>query len=171
MEAFQTLINLFINTPAWMISLVLGAAGVSLLTEFMKRLMKLESDKVITVLFVTVSSLASGLDYLMTTTDLPVAIFGLQTAMILGVATPIYRFGVKPLSIALGEYMKNKQKIAAKVQEIESINKAQSIEQPTLSETIQTPAGDSVATTIATPLPVEVPVIPQVVARPNTADF
>jgi hypothetical protein len=105
----------------------------------------------------------------MTSANLPPIVFGINTVLLMGVANPLYRFVVKPLNTLLSNYMKYKKDIAAKVSDIEAINKTSSIEQAVLSETVKDEDGDIEQHTINTP--VTVPVVKPVEQKANIVDF
>lgn len=160
-------VTAFMNTPSAWLAVILGAAGVSALTEILKKLSKLENDKVIMLLFMTVSTLATTIDYLLAATDLPPTILGFNTALIIGVATPLYRFVISPLSKLITGYQAYKQQMAAKVSEMEAINKTNSIDQPILSDVV----ASEIQSTVTTPVVVPAPKPEVVEQKPNIASF
>lgn len=170
-KTFDSGITSFLSTPASVIAVLIGAAGVSVLTELVKKLGKLENDKVVTAVFMTVSALASGLDYLLTSSDLPPSILGVSTFLLIGVATPVYRYGIKPLSIVIAKYRSYKVELANKVSEIEAVNKTNSIEKSVLTEVTETNGVDTIETAINTPVSVSAPKVLVAEQKPNTADF
>lgn len=73
-----------------------GALAVSLLLEALKKWTNLQSDKMITFLLMALSFGASALEYLMTAIAANPGILGTHTAVLMGLATVLYRYIVKP---------------------------------------------------------------------------
>jgi len=96
-----------------------GAAGISGITQIIKKALKLKNDKVIVTLFAVVSFISSGIVYIVTNPNLPPEILGFSTITLMGLATPIYRFVIKPISNILAFYKTYKPQIDEKIQAIE----------------------------------------------------
>lgn len=94
MNQFIDALNQLLSS-AW--PLIAGAGGVSAVTQIVKKLLSLENAKVIQVVFATVAFLATAGEYLLVNHNMPASIFGLSTAALMGVATPIYFYVIKPL--------------------------------------------------------------------------
>lgn len=148
LNGISWLIQAFLGAPAEAIALVLGAAGVSILTQVVKKLGNLEREKVVIGVFTFIAFLASLLDYLITSNGMPPTILGFNTAVIMGVAQPIYYYVVKPLNKFLVEFKSYKQSLESKVDDIEAVNKVNDIETPAIKDE---------ESTILTPVQVEAP--------------
>lgn len=135
------LIQAFLNTPTETIVLVLGAGGVSALTQVSKKLLKLKNDKAIVSLLMAISFVASMIDYVVTnTSNLPPSILGINTAVLAGLAHPLYYFLVKPADRVIGEFRQYKDDMKAKVEDIEAVNTVATIEQEAAPATPADPA-------------------------------
>jgi hypothetical protein len=97
MNFLDQIVTFYNNLPPGFWELVLGAAGVSAITQVIKRLLALKNEKVVQVLFATVAFLATCGQYLFVDHNMPASIFGLSTAALMGVATPLYFYIIKPL--------------------------------------------------------------------------
>lgn len=127
MDILAQAITYILGTPTGIIVLILGAGGVSVLTQVSKRLLKLEKDneKLIMFIFMLISFSASGLEYLLSAHNLPPTILGVNMGLIMGVATPLYIYAVKPLTLLINDAKIYRSSIAAKVSDIEQVSAAQ----------------------------------------------
>jgi hypothetical protein len=160
LNALSWLIQAFLGAPAETIAIVLGAAGVSVLTQVVKKLGHLEREKVVIGVFTFIAFLASLLDYLITSNGLPPTVLGFNTAVIMGVAQPIYYYVIKPLNRFLVEFKGYKASLQTKVEDIEAVNTVADIETKVIKDH---------ESTIMTPTPVEAPKPAAPVAK--VADF
>lgn len=120
-QSFETLLNV----PAETYIFVLGAAGVSVVTQVAKKLLSVENEKYVILLFTALAFLASGLEYLLFSAHLPPTILGVSTALIMGVAQPIYFWVVKPASLFVKDVRNYRAQLLAKTEEIEAKASAQ----------------------------------------------
>lgn len=118
-EFFQWLVQLFLNVPIEVYVLVLGAAGVSLLSQFFKKWFKIENEKWMFSIVLSIAFLGSFLDWFLTSQSLPPQIIGIQTTILVGIAQPVYFYVIKPLNNILSIYKANKDAIKDKLAEIE----------------------------------------------------
>ena len=88
---------------------LLGAGGVSTLTQFGKKLLKLENERIVQILFATVAFAAAALQYLLSSKNLPPSILGVHTATLIGVATPLYFFAIKPANNFISDFKSFRQ--------------------------------------------------------------
>lgn len=80
----------------------LGGAGVvGVAAQIIKKLFGLESTKVIQFLVIVLGAAAAGLQYLLTAGHLPATILGQHTAILLGIAQPLYVYVIKPADVFL----------------------------------------------------------------------
>lgn len=93
-QVLQTIINI----PTIVYVYILGGLGVTVVTQVSKKLLALESDKKVVLLLTGVSFVFSGIEYLATSSGLPPTILGVNTATLIGIAIPLYHFGVKPIN-------------------------------------------------------------------------
>lgn len=166
---FGPLLDNFLSTPSSIIAIFIGAAGVSILTQVIKWLGKLKNDKVITGVLITTSFLASALDYFISSTTLPPTILGFSTVFLIGAATPVYRYVVKPLSVVLTEYRKRQPELQNKASEMEAVNKVSTIEQAVISEETKTDDGETQKTSVITPVVISAP--KPLAEKPAVIDF
>lgn len=118
-EFFQWIVQLFLNVPVEVYVLVLGAAGVSVLSQVFKKWFKIENEKWMFSIVLGIALLGSFFDWLLTSNSLPPTVIGLQTSILVGIAQPVYFYVIKPLNNVLSIYKANKDKIKAKLAEIE----------------------------------------------------
>lgn len=130
---------------------ILGAGGVSVVTQFGKRLLALENEKVVQVLFALVAFAAAGLQYLLGQHNLPPTILGLHTAALMGIATPFYFYVIKPLDAFILDLKKFKANQAAAVDgtTVPPSNTPLFDDQNPTSQLIETGQGAPVPTTSA----------------------
>lgn len=112
---FTAIITALLNVPTEFYVLILGAGGVSVLTQVSKKLLSLESEKVIMFVFTSIAFLASALEYLLYSANLPPTVLGINTVVIMGIATPIYTFAVKPATLFIRDVQIYRDQINAKV--------------------------------------------------------
>lgn len=156
-DGLLAIIQGFLGTPSQTIAILLGAGGVSILTQVTKKLAKIEKEKASIALFTLIAFLASLLDWFVTNgNNLPPSILGANTALIMGVAQPIYFYVVKPFTRFWGEFQSYKQALRSKVTDIEAAHTVTGTEAPVMSETVETPTGP-VETEVHMPVPVDVP--------------
>lgn len=118
-EFFQWLVQLFLNVPIEVYVLVLGAAGVSLLSQLFKKWFKIENEKWMFSIVLGIAFAGSFLDWFLTSNSLPPQIIGIQTSILVGIAQPVYFYVIKPINNILSIYKANKDAIKAKLAEIE----------------------------------------------------
>lgn len=93
MNVSHILSNLDAATALW----ALGGAGVvGLAAQLFKKAFKLESDKVIQFLVVSLGFAVSGLQYVIGSHNIPPTVLGLHTAALVGLAQPLYIYVIKP---------------------------------------------------------------------------
>jgi len=95
---FSWLVQLFLNVPVEVYVLVLGAAGVSLLSQLFKKWFKIENEKWMFSIVLGIAFLGSFLDWFLTSQSLPPQIIGIQTSILVGIAQPVYFYAIKPLN-------------------------------------------------------------------------
>lgn len=118
-EFFNWLVQLFLNVPVEVYVLVLGAAGVSLLSQVFKKWFKIENEKWMFGIVLGIAALGSFLDWFLTSNTLPPTVIGLQTSILVGIAQPVYFYVIKPLNNVITIYKANKEAIKAKLAEVE----------------------------------------------------
>lgn len=96
MENISDVVNNIPTSTYTALGLTLAAAGVSILLQLLKKWLSLQSDKVITILFIGLSFATAALDYLLSNASDNPKVLALRTFFLAGLATPIYRFLVKP---------------------------------------------------------------------------
>lgn len=80
----------------------LGGAGVvGVAAQIIKKVFGLESAKVIQLLVIVLGIAAAGLQYLLSAHNLPATILGQHTAILLGIAQPLYVYVIRPADIFL----------------------------------------------------------------------
>lgn len=163
MDQLTNVLNALLSIPSVVWVTVLGAAGVSVATQVIKKLLSLESEKMVMTIFTAISFAASGLDYILSSHNLPPTILGVNTVAIMGVATPLYIYAIKPLSQFIVDVKAYRSQIADKVAEVETINKVAS-----LPETAVVNNGPN--STVVVPVPdVSAPQVPT--DAPKVANF
>lgn len=75
---------------------VVGGLVASLFLQGLKKWLDLQSDKVITLVLISMSFIISAIDYLMQAVAVSPMALGQDTATIVGIATAFYRFIIKP---------------------------------------------------------------------------
>lgn len=118
LEVFNWIVNLFLNTPVQIIVLVLGAAGVSILSQVLKKWWKIENERWMFLLVTGIAFAGSFLDWFLHSSTLPVSIVGIQTSVLIGIAQPIYFYVVKPINLIISGYRANKKLIEEKLNEL-----------------------------------------------------
>jgi len=119
LEAFNWIVNLFLNTPVQIIVLVLGSAGVSILSQVLKKWFKIENEKWVFLLVAGIAAAGSGLDWFIHSNSLPPMIIGLQTSVLIGIAQPIYFYVIKPLSLIVSSYKASRRAIEDKLEQLD----------------------------------------------------
>lgn len=120
LEAFHWLVNLFLNTPVEIIVLILGAGGVSVLSQILKKWWKIENERWVFLLVLSVAFLGSALDWFLNSSTLPPTIVGIQTPLLVGLAQPFYFYFIKPLNLVISSYRANKKALEEKLAQIDS---------------------------------------------------
>jgi hypothetical protein len=163
---FDAIINGLLNLDPSVYALLLGgAAGVSLLTQGAKKLFDLTNEKHIVAIFNIIAIAASGLDYLLTASNLPPVIIGINTLLLTSIAHPIYIFAIKPLSIFISNVQAYKNRVMEKVEQIDDTAQVQP---PVTVNTTTTISNlPETTTSVNTTIPTEIISEPQV----PTADF
>lgn len=157
MDIVTQIINFFGTIPAEFYVFIFGAAGVSAITQVLKKVFSLESEKIVMVLFAGISFAASGIDYLLSAHNLPPTVLGVHMVTLMGIATPLYRFVIKPLDIFFGNYKKYRSQIMSEVEALDAVATIPG------SKIVETPT-----------MPVIVAPVPEVEAeepKPLIADF
>jgi len=77
---------------------LLGAVGVTGVTQFLKKIFAIESKKIVQSIVMFVSLATAGVQYFLSQTNLPATILGVRTATLMGLATTVYIYALKPLS-------------------------------------------------------------------------
>jgi len=112
----QDIINAYHSIPSETWVALLGAGGVSFFTQIGKKLLKLESENVVQMLFAVVAQAATTLQYLTSQHNLPPSVLGIHTAALMGLATPLYFYVIKPADGFLSDlsaYKAAKAKVTA----------------------------------------------------------
>lgn len=120
-SVFTNIVSAFLSVPPEVYVTILGAGVVSVIVQILKKVLKLDSEKVVVTVFAAVAFAASGLEYLITAAELSPMFLGANTALLMGIATPLYRFVIKPLSLLISQYKLVKEPIEQKLDEIEAI--------------------------------------------------
>lgn len=176
-EFFNWLLTFFLQVPTTVWVLILGAAGVSLLSQLLKRWFKIENERWVFALVMGIALVGSALDWFLTASNLPPTIIGVQTSLLVGIAQPIYFYVIKPLNLIIAGYKANKEAIKKKLAELETAPIVAPIDTlqdtQTVVEAVQNAATE--ATAIVTPqaTPVEGAVVDfeQTPKKPVVADF
>ena len=90
--------NLLGNIPTGTYEAVGAALVVSVLLQGLKNWLSLQSPKVITFLLAALSFVTVAIDSLLQTVSQNPNALGQKTAAVIGVATLVYRYAVKPMS-------------------------------------------------------------------------
>lgn len=150
MEILQQLLNVPTEVYVTLLGYLFGAAGVTIFTQVAKKWFSIDNGASVLILLTSLSFVASGIEYLMSASDLPVAILGVSTVSIIGIATQLYHWVLKPSIAAITIYKAGRAAIVSKAEAI--------AKQP--------------LTPVSPPAPVEVPTTLQPVSRPrDTVDF
>lgn len=115
MEVIQGVIDALGSIPASAWGAIGAALGISVILEGLKHKLSLQSDKVITFLLGALSFMAAAIDYLTQASLANPTILGQETVAIVGLATILYRYVVKPLTNLVKdakEYRQRKDRIA-----------------------------------------------------------
>lgn len=124
----QAVIDLLLNIdPMAYVILLGGGAGISLLTQWTKRLLSLTNEKHVIAVLNLFALLASGVEYFISASDLPPSILGVSTVMLTGVATTLYIYIIKPLTIFINSVNLYKNRVLEKVEAIEAVVPAEVI--------------------------------------------
>ena len=161
LEAFNWVVNLFMNTPVQVIVMVLGSAGVSILSQVLKKWWKIENERWVFLLVVGIALAGSFLDWFINSNSLPATIIGLQTSVLVGIAQPIYFYVVKPLSMVIRSYRANKNAIEDKLKQVEAAAPLH-----TATDTLADSQVVIDAATGATPITPSEPTVPEFVETP-----
>lgn len=157
----DSVINGLLNIDPSVYGLLLGGAvGVSLLTQGAKKLFALTNEKHVIAVFNLIAIAASGLDYFLSSSHLPPTVLGINTLLLTGVASPVYIYFIKPLSIFIADVKLYKSRVLEKVNEVATTSGVAPI-----IEDVSTP--EPVVTTPVIETQPVVEVIPSV----PTADF
>lgn len=140
MEQLTQVFDYILNIPTEVYVTVLGATGISILTQVSKKLLALENEKLVVVMLTGFSVLASGVDYLLSSHAIPptFAIFG-HTVNLIGVATPLYIWVLKPATIFLADVKAYRGQLVAKTEDITK----QQLDQPATEPTPFVPSKSS----------------------------
>lgn len=178
MDTATAIITTLLNIPTEVYVAIITAIGVSLVTQFSKKVLSIENEKVIMALFGGFSFLASGADYLMSAHNLPPTVLGLNTALIIGIATPFYTYVLKPVDKFVSTILAYRSQLEAKLKEVETtlppqvpavapaLNLAGTAPLVASAMDTATPAPDFISAPAPTTPPVPAPVV-----APQTADF
>lgn len=100
MDYANELLNSIPNSAYYV---ALASLIISVLLQKFKGWFNLKSDKVVTFLFMALSFLTVAIDYLVSAASANPTILGERTFVIMGVATVIYRYLVKPMSLLVND--------------------------------------------------------------------
>lgn len=100
----QQTINLINDNLSSIIAVLVAAGIVSTVTQGFKKWLSLENPKVIMFLTVTLSFLATVIPFIISAAGKDPTLLGSHTLEVIGAATFIYRYAVKPLSDFLVNY-------------------------------------------------------------------
>jgi hypothetical protein len=151
--SFDTIINGVLGLDPSIIALLFGgAAGVSLLTQWAKKIFAMTNEKYIMAIFNIIALLASGLGYFLTSSNLPPTVLGVSTVVLTGIATPIYFWLIKPLSLFITNVNLYKARLLDKVEEVEKLVMPEAPATITSTTTVTTESSTTPATvTVDTP--------------------
>lgn len=161
-EFFKWVVEMFLATPVQAIALVLGAAGISLFAQLLKKWFKIENERWMFSVVLVITLLGSFLDWFLHSAQLPPAIVGIQTTILVGIAQPFYIYVVKPATMLINGYKANKAAIKEKLAQIEG---AKLPEQLNTFEDAQSVVNDLEATALSiktAPAAIEGAVAPEV---------
>lgn len=111
----EALISFLVGIPQEVWIVLAEAVGVSALLQAFKHWLSLQSEKFIVFLLGALSFLTSVFDYISQQTAQDPTILGPNTLMIMGLATAVYRYGVKPTSNLLSDVRAFRAQKAANV--------------------------------------------------------
>lgn len=103
------------NVPAGTGWAVVAALAVSLILQALKKWLELQSDKVINFLLGVLSFSVVAINYLTQAVSQNPTVLGQRTFIVMGVATTLYNFLIKPTNIVLKDakaYRERKNRIA-----------------------------------------------------------
>lgn len=161
-EFFKWVVELFLATPVQTIALVLGAVGISLFAQLMKKWFKIENERWMFSVVLVITLLGSFLDWFLHSAQLPPAIIGVQTTILVGIAQPLYIYVVKPLTMLINGYKANKAAIKEKLAQLETT------EVPTQLNTLEDAAKAAADITAAAPAVATAPVAVEGAVVPDT---
>lgn len=161
-EFFKWIVELFLNTPVQTIALILGATGISLLAQLMKKWFKIENERWMFSVVLIITLLGSFLDWFLHSAQLPPAIISVQTTILVGIAQPLYIYVVKPLTMLLNGYKANKAAIKEKLAQLETT------EVPKELNTLEDAAKAAADITAAVPIIATAPVAVEGAVAPDT---
>ena len=132
MDMFESIANGFVSATNYFIGMpiesyinvafiILGVAGVSAITQLVKKVMKLTSEKVIVTVFTGISLVATLLATLISSAEVNPLILGEQTAAVMGIALPLYKFAIKPLSMVVSQFQLIRTPIEQKLAEVDAL--------------------------------------------------
>lgn len=120
---FVTVTNYFLSIPIEnyisIVVILIGVAGVSAVTQVLKKALKLTSDKKIVALFTSVSLVATLLVTLINSAEVNPLLLGEHTAAVMGIALPLYKFFIKPLSLIIAQFQVIRTPLEQKLAEID----------------------------------------------------
>lgn len=121
---FVSITNYFLAIPIEnylsIVVILLGVAGVSAVTQVLKKALKLTSDKKIVALFTSVSLVATLLVTLINSAEVNPLLLGEHTAAVMGIALPLYKFFIKPLSLIISQFQLIRTPLEQKLAEIDA---------------------------------------------------
>lgn len=121
---FVTVTNYFLSIPIEnyisIVVILIGVAGVSAVTQVLKKALKLTSDKKIVALFTSVSLVATLLVTLINSAEVNPLLLGENTAAVMGIALPLYKFFIKPLSLIIAQFQLIRTPLEQKLAEIDA---------------------------------------------------
>lgn len=99
------------------ILVLLGASGISFVTQVIKKALALEKTKVVQTVVIGISFATAGLQYLLTHQfkSLPPTVLGVHTATLVGVATAVYNYALNPFTKWYANYKLMKAKYAPQI--------------------------------------------------------
>jgi hypothetical protein len=116
------IVNFFLNLdPSIYVMVLGGAVGVSLLTQWAKKLFDLTNEKHVEAVINLIALAASGLAYFLSNSHLPPYILGISTITLRGLAQPIYIYVIKPLSTFIANVQAYKSQVLTKVNDISAV--------------------------------------------------
>jgi hypothetical protein len=110
----------FLASPGFaeLLGFVLSGAGVTFIAQWLKKMGKLESEKVIQFVVIALSVASAILQYTISNSNESMTVLGINTATIVGVAQALYLYLLKPISNFVDkvnmQYEQNLKAITAK---------------------------------------------------------